>query len=423
MISIGEGLDLIYEHCGISANIVSSISSPAGGPSGITWDGANYVTCDDTTEKIYIHSGTTSTIDSSYGTPGYPTGMVYAPPNLFHCEDDTDKIYQHDGTDPTITFSFTCGGYKNPSAMAWDGTNLIVAGQNLDSGDSIIIHSGTSQTVTSSFGVAIKTGLVVINGNLISAERSGSKIFVHSGITATVTDSFTTDHGVEGLSYRPVIYAPTAGTLITADNTGGSGQIYYHVGVSATIASSFSFNTVTGLTIAEGNLIAIGEITDKVYIFSGTNSVVKNSWSHPSSGVGFRAEGLTFDGSDLIIGEESGSSYNLIYIHSGTTSTVTSTFADPDVRGLAYDSTNTNLISVRQSAPAKVLIHSGVTATIIDSFNTIGTSLALTMRGDNLIVGNQQHQKIELHAGITYHIYEQFSSPDALLNGMTFLAS
>ena len=70
--------DKIYKHTGGTSTITTSFSSPVGGPYGLAWDGTNLWSCDYGTGKIYQHSGGTSTITTSFASPGpAPRGLTW----------------------------------------------------------------------------------------------------------------------------------------------------------------------------------------------------------------------------------------------------------------------------------------------------------------------------------------------------------
>jgi len=74
--------------------IFNSFSSPSTYPHGLTYDGTNLISCDYNSEKIYVHSGVSSTITDSFSNPGSsPRGLTYDGTNLISCDYSSDKIY------------------------------------------------------------------------------------------------------------------------------------------------------------------------------------------------------------------------------------------------------------------------------------------------------------------------------------------
>ena len=79
-----------------NSTILSSFSSPAGQPRGLTFDGTNLISCDSISDSIYIHDGITSTILSSFPSPSlYPFGLAFDGTNLISCDIGSDSIYIH----------------------------------------------------------------------------------------------------------------------------------------------------------------------------------------------------------------------------------------------------------------------------------------------------------------------------------------
>ncbi len=87
---------------------VTSFASPAGLPTGLTFDGTNLISCDYDSGLIYIHDGITATVLSSFATPGaYPFGLTFDGTNLISCDVTSDLIYIHDSltsTQPAIQY-------------------------------------------------------------------------------------------------------------------------------------------------------------------------------------------------------------------------------------------------------------------------------------------------------------------------------
>ena len=79
-----------------------------------------------------------------------------------------------------------------------------------------------------------------------------------------------------------------------------------------------------------GNLISCASAGQgQIYIHSGITAAISSSFSVP----GWTVVGLTFDGTNLISGEYV---FGKIYIHSGITATTLSSFASHQSTGLTY---------------------------------------------------------------------------------------
>ena len=79
-----------------SSTILSSFASPSADPFGLTYDGTNLISCDSSSDTIYIHDGVSSTILSSFASPSTsPAGLAYDGTNLISCDFSSDTIYIH----------------------------------------------------------------------------------------------------------------------------------------------------------------------------------------------------------------------------------------------------------------------------------------------------------------------------------------
>jgi len=81
LISCDWSADKIYVHSGISATITTSFASPSTYAAGLTFDGVNLISCDWDADKIYVHSGISATITTSFASPSTsPTDVTYDDP-------------------------------------------------------------------------------------------------------------------------------------------------------------------------------------------------------------------------------------------------------------------------------------------------------------------------------------------------------
>jgi len=69
LISCDSGSDKIYHHSGITSTITNSFASPASSR-GLSFDGTHLISCDHASDKIYHHSGITGIITTSFDSPG-----------------------------------------------------------------------------------------------------------------------------------------------------------------------------------------------------------------------------------------------------------------------------------------------------------------------------------------------------------------
>ena len=81
LISCDAGVDKIYVHSGISGTIKTSFASPGLEPRGLTFDGQDLISCDSNAGKIYVHSGISGTIKTSFASPStFPQDVAYDDP-------------------------------------------------------------------------------------------------------------------------------------------------------------------------------------------------------------------------------------------------------------------------------------------------------------------------------------------------------
>jgi len=81
LISCDYDAKKIYVHSGISATITTSFASPSTYPRGLTLDGVNLISSDSDADKIYVHSGISATITTSFASPSLePRGLTYDDP-------------------------------------------------------------------------------------------------------------------------------------------------------------------------------------------------------------------------------------------------------------------------------------------------------------------------------------------------------
>ena len=214
-------VDKVYVHSGITSTILSSFAY-SGNPSGLVYNGTNLISCSDTTDKIYIHDGISSTILSSFASPGgAPSALTYVGGNLISADGDANRIYIHSGITSTISSSFAAPS-SSPVGIVYDGTNLISA--RSAASDIIYIHDGISSTILSSFacpGIA-PMGLTYDGTNLISCDWASGLIYIHSGITSTILESFAAPDGYpDGLAFAaiPVVTTEAAAVPVPVANT------------------------------------------------------------------------------------------------------------------------------------------------------------------------------------------------------------
>ena len=248
----------------------------------------------------------------------------------------------------------------------------------------------------------------VYRNNLWSCADYGVYVLFTNGETTLVRDintgTFSIDNTVISVSNwicshrgRLILTGPTmdnkgiisegliAGYPVTSD------LIRIHNGKTGVTISSFASpdDDVSGITVANGNLITCGYDTDKIFIHSLLTGDIDSSFNSP----GALPYAVAFDGTNLISADATVGNQK-IYIHNGITSGTSSNFpvpyAEVGVRGI-YDICiiGGNLISCDTvtSGNAKIYIHNGITAEISSSFEVVGRLYipGLTTDGTNII--------------------------------------
>ena len=154
ILSTDSSSDKVYKHSGFSTTISDSFSSPSDLPSGVTWDGSNVLSSESNSDKIYLHSGFTSTISDSFSSPSSGSqGVTWDGTNVLSSDSDSDKIYKHAGFTSTVSDSFSSPS-SEPRGLAddsWSGvaksaalTGTITASVN----ETDIVNGGKTLIIT-----------------------------------------------------------------------------------------------------------------------------------------------------------------------------------------------------------------------------------------------------------------------------------
>jgi hypothetical protein len=215
--------------------------------------GDNLISSDLAAQKIYLHSGFGTTIDTEIADPA--SGSVVSvtwglDENLYSATYSDGRIHKHSGFSTTISDSFLSG---------WT--------------------SGLR-------GITIDQ-----NGNIISVRRASHKtIYLHDGFSSSTTDSFVTPtsdpHGVTWDGTDLYYCDPGAGA-------GGVAKIHKMVGFSSTVDTSFDFggtSSVYDISWDGTNLYSEDDDTDdlvKHVGFSATADTTINSPSTTPYGLGW----------------------------------------------------------------------------------------------------------------------------------------
>ena len=111
--------------------------------------------------------------------------------NLMSSDYSANKIYKHSGFSSTITDSFSTG-YAYGGGLTWDGTDLYA----IETGSKCYKYSGFSSTITDSFnsgkGATAYGATIDANGNFYHSGYTDAKVWKFSGFSSSITDSFST---------------------------------------------------------------------------------------------------------------------------------------------------------------------------------------------------------------------------------------
>ena len=203
--------------------------------------------------------------------------------------------------------------------------------------------------------------------------------------------------------------SPQTGDVASSDD--GSDKVYFNQGKSSTIRDSYS--APDGLIRActyDGTDMILGGLT-KIYVMTGFTSTISTSFANASS----QTDGLTLDGSLNLISADS--AVGKIFLHSGISGTISSSFVLSGRVGLAFD--GTNLLSCTVT---KIFVHSGITSTITTSFSSPSTLCEdLACDGSNIISIDRNSHKVYIHSGKTSTISSSYAAPASSPRGLTFI--
>jgi len=306
------------------------------GPSGITSDGSSLYVADygnSSIRKVEIATGVvttqagTGTVGFSDGTAGAatfcrPTGITLSGSSLFVVDNGNSVIRRVDlaagsvstlaGTAASTDGTASAARFYSPTGVTTDGTSLFVAEQNNHTIRKVIIATGAVTTV------AGYPGLV---GNA-DGTGSGARFTYPDGITTDGTNLYVTDYGAN--TVRQVVIATGAvSTLAGIPETAGSAD---GVGTAATFSGPRGITTDgTSLYVVDGHNNTIR----KIVISTGTVSTVAGTAGVSGSldGVGAAASfnfpwGITTDGVNLYVADESNCTIRKIALSSGAVTTI-----------------------------------------------------------------------------------------------------
>lgn len=182
--------------------------------------------------------------------------------------------------------------------------NLIVSNNN-----TIAVCSGVSGTIVTSFGAPYQcTGSVFTGQDLVTVSSYGPTAYVHSGISSTIKNSFSLP-----IDYPKAIGFDGKNLLVSAYY-----GTYVFSGISGTIFRT-TYAT-SGIAFTGSQTVITKDSTDEIRVYNGVLGSSVTSFSSP----GTTPRGVTVIGGNLI--SVNYSSPERVYVHSGLTSTITTSF-------------------------------------------------------------------------------------------------
>ena len=379
MFAGGENNSNLLRFSDFSSTLKDSFSSPGDRPTGLTWDGTDLYSVDNTFQgqggDYYHHSAFSSTIKDSFSAPFAHALSIDQDGDFIGDErtdsggsdDDGNSVVKFSGFSSTIKHSFSQAGANGITGVTWDGTDFYWMDTSSSANNDYRRNSGFTSTVVDSFTQPFA------NGDIIAASNDGTDHFLkedndgfvsrQSGFSATMTDSFdagltTSDFG--GLEWGN--YSDRTGA------TSGQSTADMHLRFSefiSTVKDSYSSPGVDprGITWTTGGDVVSTDETIGVLEHSGFSDVITDSFSSPKSAISGTA--IQEDG-DLLTADHTAKS---LFRHSAVTSTIKDSFSHPDndPRGVGW--VNGDTLSTGNDFDNH-LRHSGFSATITDSYSS-----------------------------------------------------
>jgi len=355
IISSDYNTDKIYKHSGFSSTILDSFASPSTYPREITIDNNHLYSLDDDTNKIYKHSGFSPTIIDSINIPSNnPRGITVDNKYLYSSKWNSPKFYKHSGFSSTILDSFASPSTPVPSGLTIDNNYLYSSDNNTDK---FYKYSGFSSTILDSFASPSTSplGLTIDDNYLYSSDSASDKIYKHSGFSLTVLDSFNSpDSNPIGLTqdnYDARI-EPTTSTSTSSSSTSVSTS-------STSISTSSSSVSISTSTSSSSTSISTSSSSTSI---STSSTSLSTSSSSISTSISTSSTSLSTS--------TSSSSTSL-----STSSSSTSTTEITTSTSISTSSTSTSSSSISFSTSTS---SSSISTSISTSSTSISTSSSST---------------------------------------------
>ena len=412
VISAANDTDTHYLHSGFSSTITSSYGSPSTTPFGISWDGNNVISADGGTDTHYLHVGFSSTITSSYTSPSNtPQGITWDGSNVISSGHNPTEHYLHSGFSSTVLDSYVSPSLV-PTGITWDGSNVIAADSY---SDLHYLHSGFSSTITGSYSSpsASTYGITWDGSNVISADITTDLHFLHSGFTSTISDSYASSNPT-GITWDGRYAAATPDELTNAsfDVTIGFGTASVSLDELTAVALDVPVGFGTA-SVGEPNVISATRAARLHHLHAGFTSTVSDSYVPPGTG----PRGISWDGTNVISADDVS---DLHYLHDGFSSTIASSYSSPGVvpYGISWD--GSSVISSDVNAATHYL-HSGFSSTIASSHSSPNINpYGITWDGSNAISGDYSTDTHYLHSGFSSTVSDSYASPSTLPTGISW---
>jgi len=431
-------------------------------PYGITTDGTNLFVADSlnhTIRKIVISTGVVTTIAGSTtsgstdatGTSArfyYPQGITTDGTNLFVADYGNytiRKIVISTGVVTTIAGSTTSGStdatgtsarFYYPQGITTDGTNLFVA----DSYNHTIRKIAPSTSTGTLMGGSVQgtslnltstnAAVTTFAGSTTSGSTDGTgtsaSFYYPAGITTDGTNLYVADrmnHTIRKIVISTGVVTTIAGSTTSGstDATGTSARFYYPYGITT---------DGTNLFVADTYNYTIRKIVISTGVVTTIAGSALSSGSTDATGTSARfynPRGITTDGTNLFVADDSNHTIRKIVISTGVVTTIagsagTSGSTDAtgtsarfyNSTGITTDGTNLFVADYGNYTIRKIVISTGVVTTIAGSTTSgstdaTGTSarfyypFGITTDGTNLYIAEQNNhtiRKIVISTGV-----------------------
>jgi hypothetical protein len=174
-------------------DIVDSISTPCGCPTGLAYDGNYLWVADRKADSIYKIDPKTGSITKSIPTPGFwPMGLAWDGKYLWNTDLEEEAIYKIDPESEKVLCSIPTP-CPSPRGLTWDGNSLWLSDDYEDKVYQVSIEDGT---IISSFDApsGSSTGLAYGRKYLWSADRLRDEIYMlkpDDGNVIIISDSIS----------------------------------------------------------------------------------------------------------------------------------------------------------------------------------------------------------------------------------------